>query len=143
MTQSRAIWNCSFSDCMVNLLIKLSGPVVFFFSLWEEFIYTWFKFFKALFRFCISSWAKFCSRCTFLFCFPGGITGKEPISQRRRCKNAGSIPRLGRSPGGGHGNPLQYYCLENPRDRGAWRATVHTFPKSRTRLKWQHTHTLF
>ena len=36
-----------------------------------------------------------------------------------------SIPGLGRSPGGGHGNPLQYSCLENPMDRGAWRATVH------------------
>ena len=37
----------------------------------------------------------------------------------------GSIPGLGRSPGGGHGNPLQYSCLENPMDRGAWRAAVH------------------
>ena len=40
-------------------------------------------------------------------------------------RDAGSIPRLGRSPGGGNGNPLQYSCLENPMDRGAWRATVH------------------
>ena len=37
----------------------------------------------------------------------------------------GSIPGLGRSPGGGHGNLLQYSCLENPMDRGAWQATVH------------------
>ena len=37
----------------------------------------------------------------------------------------GLIPELGRSPGGGHGNPLQYFFLENPMDRGAWRATVH------------------
>ena len=37
----------------------------------------------------------------------------------------GLIPGSGRSPGGGHGNPLQYSCLENPMDRGAWRATVH------------------
>ena len=37
----------------------------------------------------------------------------------------GSIPALGRSPGEGNGNPLQYSCLENPMDRGAWRATVH------------------
>ena len=37
----------------------------------------------------------------------------------------GSIPGLGRSPGGGHGNPLQYSCLENSMDKGAWRATVH------------------
>ena len=42
----------------------------------------------------------------------------------------GSIPRLGRPPGKGHGNPLQYSCLENPIDRGAWRATVRGVAKS-------------
>ena len=47
--------------------------------------------------------------------------------------DSGSIPGWGRSPGGGHGNPLQYSCLENPTDRGAWRATVHRVSKSRTR----------
>ena len=40
-------------------------------------------------------------------------------------RDAGSIPGVGRSPGGGNGNPLQYSCLENPMVRGAWRATVH------------------
>ena len=40
-------------------------------------------------------------------------------------RDVGSIPGLGRSPGGGHGNPLQCSCLENPMDRGAWQATVH------------------
>ena len=44
----------------------------------------------------------------------------------------GSIPGLGRYPEGGHGNPLQYSCLENPMDRGAWQATVHGFAKSQT-----------
>ena len=39
--------------------------------------------------------------------------------------NVGSVPGLGRCPGGGHGNPLQYFCLETPLDRGAWWATVH------------------
>ena len=48
---------------------------------------------------------------------------------------AGSIPGLGRCPGGGHGNPLQYSFLENPMDRGAWRATAHRFSKSLRRLK--------
>ena len=43
-----------------------------------------------------------------------------------------SIPGLGRSPGGGHGNPLQYSCLEKPMDRGAWQATVHGVAKSYT-----------
>ena len=47
-------------------------------------------------------------------------------------RDVGSIPELGRSPGGGHGNPLQYSCLENPMDRGAWQATVHRVAKSQT-----------
>ena len=46
-----------------------------------------------------------------------------------------SIPGLGIFPGGGHGNPLQYSCLENPMDRGAWQAIVHGITKSQTRLK--------
>ena len=50
-------------------------------------------------------------------------------------RDAGSIPELGRSLGGMHGNPLQYSCLENPIDRGAWRATVHRVTKSQTQLK--------
>ena len=47
-------------------------------------------------------------------------------------RGMGSIPGLGRSPGGGNGNPLQYSCLENPMDRGAWWATVHGVAKSQT-----------
>ena len=47
-------------------------------------------------------------------------------------KDAGSIPVLGRSPGGGHGNPLQYSCLKNPMERGAWQATVLMVAKSQT-----------
>ena len=50
---------------------------------------------------------------------------KDPPANARDLKNMGSIPGLGRSPGAGHGNPLQYSCLENPMDRGAWRAVVH------------------
>ena len=46
----------------------------------------------------------------------------------------GSIPGSGRPPGGGHGNPAQYSCLENPTDRGAWAATVHWVEKSQTQL---------
>ena len=48
--------------------------------------------------------------------------------------DSGSIPGLGSSPGGGNGNPLQYSCLENSTDRGAWSATVHGVTKNRTRL---------
>ena len=47
-------------------------------------------------------------------------------------RDVGLIPGLGRSPGGGHGNPLQYSCLENPMDREAWQDTVHGIPKSQT-----------
>ena len=47
-------------------------------------------------------------------------------------RDTGSIPGSGRSYGGGHGNPLQYSCLENPVDRGAWQATVHGVVKSLT-----------
>ena len=53
-------------------------------------------------------------------------------------RDAGSISESGRSPGGGHGNPLQYSCLENPMDRGAWRATVHRVTKNWTLLKGAH-----
>ena len=58
-------------------------------------------------------------------------------------RDSGSIPGLGRSPGGGHGNPLQYTCLENPMDREAWRATVHGVTKSRTLLKRLTTPVLY
>ena len=50
-------------------------------------------------------------------------------------RDMGSVPGLGRCPGGGHGHPLQYSCLENPMDRGGWQATVHGVAKSLTRLK--------
>ena len=66
--------------------------------------------------------------------FLSGANGKEPACQCMKFKRCSLIPGSGRSPGGGHGNPLQYSCLENPTDREAWRATVHGVPKSRTRL---------
>ena len=50
-------------------------------------------------------------------------------------RDVGSIPGSGRSPGGGHGSPLQYSCLENPMDGGTWRATVHGVAKNQIRLK--------
>ena len=50
-------------------------------------------------------------------------------------RDLGLIPGSGRFPGGGHGNPLQYSCLENPMDRGAWQATVHRVAKIWTQLK--------
>ena len=59
--------------------------------------------------------------------FPGGAV-VENLSAGTG--NTASIPRLGRSPGGGNGNRLQYSCLENPMDRRVWRVTVHGVPKS-------------
>ena len=55
-------------------------------------------------------------------------------------RDLGSIPRSGRSPGEGNGNPLQSFCLENPKDRGAWWASVHRVAKSGTGLKQLSTH---
>ena len=60
---------------------------------------------------------------------PRWLSGKESTCN---AGDTGSIPGLEKSPGGGHGNPLQYSCLENPVDRGAWRATVHMVAKSQT-----------
>ena len=61
--------------------------------------------------------------------FPGGTSGKESACN---AGDAGSISGSGRSPEGGHGNPLQYSCPGNPMDRGAQWATVHRVTKSRT-----------
>ena len=63
--------------------------------------------------------------------FPGGLDGK---ASAYNAGDPGSVPGLGRSPGEGNGNPLQYFCLENPMDRGAWWAAVHGVAKSRTWL---------
>ena len=69
----------------------------------------------------------------YLLCFgfPGGSDGKESICN---VGDLGLIPGSGRSPGEGNGNPLQYSCLENPMDGGAWQATVHGVAKSQTQL---------
>ena len=62
---------------------------------------------------------------------PGGARGKEPTYQCRRPKRRGFNPWVGKTPGEGHGTPLQYSCLENPMDRGAWWATVHGLQRVR------------
>ena len=60
---------------------------------------------------------------------------KNPPASAGDIRDSGSVLELGRSSGGGHGNPLGYSCLENPIDRGVWQASVHGITKSRTRLK--------
>ena len=66
--------------------------------------------------------------------FPGGAIGEESACTAEDAGDTGSIPGLGRSPGVGNGNPLQYSCLGNSMGRGAWWATVHRVTKSRTQL---------
>ena len=70
---------------------------------------------------------------------PGGSDGKMSTCN---VGDLGSVPGLGRSPGGGHGNPAQYSCLENPMDRGAWQAAVHSVAQSWTQLKRLSKHML-
>ena len=79
------------------------------------------------------------SCCLFLplETFPGGSDSKEAACS---AADGGSIPGSGRSPGGGHGNPLQYSCLENSMDRGAWQATVRGVEKSWHDLSDWHFH---
>ena len=77
---------------------------------------------------------RFFFSCKMLF-FPGGSEVETLPANAGDNGDSGvlsSIPGLGRSPGEGNGNPLQYSCLENPMDRGAWRATVHGIAKSQT-----------
>ena len=73
----------------------------------------------------------FCSYPRLLIYFPRGSDGKESACS---AGDPGSIPGLGRSPEEGNGNPLQYSCVENPVDGGAWQAPVPGVTKSRTQL---------
>ena len=72
--------------------------------------------------------------------FSRWLSGEESACQCRRLKRCGSVPELGRSPEGENGNPLQYSCLENFVDRGAWQATVHGVPESDT---MEHAHNVY
>ena len=74
--------------------------------------------------------------CILKLDFPGGPDGKESTCN---AGDLGLIPGLGRSPGEGKGYPLQYSCLENPMDRGAWWATVREVAQSWTRLSNFHS----
>ena len=67
---------------------------------------------------------------------------KNPSANAGDSRDIGLMPGSKRSPGGGHGNPPQFSCLENPTDRGAWQATVHVAAESQTWLS-EHTHTPF
>ena len=81
-----------------------------------------------------SLWIFLWGSCSFLG-LPWWLRGKESACSAGATGDMGLILGSGRSPGGGHGNPLQYSCLENPMDREAWWATVHRVAKSQTWLK--------
>ena len=66
---------------------------------------------------------------------PSGSKYKDSTCHTRDAGDVGLIPGSGRSPGEGHGNPLQYSCLENPMDRASWWSTVHGVANNETRLK--------
>ena len=142
MTQSSAIWKSSFSDCIISLPIKLSGPTVFFLCERSLFILDS-NSLKHYLGFTSLLEPNFVQDALFFSVSQVALLVKNPSANAGDVKNAGSIPGSGRSPGGGHGNPLQYSCLENPGGRGAWRATVHTFAESRTGLKRLSVHAHF
>ena len=71
--------------------------------------------------------------------FQMAVVVKNMSVNAKDIRDMGSIPGLGRSPRGGHGNPLQYSCLGNPTDREGWQATVHGVAKNQTGLS-THTH---
>ena len=68
---------------------------------------------------------------------------KNPFANAGDIRDVGLIPRSGRSPGEGYGNPLQYSCLENPMDRGVWQAIVHrvAFQPDRIEMTWHWVYT--
>ena len=72
--------------------------------------------------------------------FPCWLHSKESTCNAGAVGDTGSSPGSERAPGGEYGHPVQYSCLENPMDRGAWWATVHRVAKSQTWLKWLSTH---
>ena len=74
--------------------------------------------------------------CVYRMGLPWWLNSKESPCN---VGDVGSIPGSGRSPGGGHGNLLQYSCLEHPMDRGSWKAIVYGVAKSQTQLS-THTH---
>ena len=80
-----------------------------------------------------SQWEKHCNM-RLVGASQVALVVKNLPASAEDSRDMGSIPGSGRSPGGGHGNPLQYSYLENPMDRGAWLATVHGVTKSPTQL---------
>ena len=123
------IWRFFFFQLFFSCVIS-SVPHTPFFVRHPNYTHTWrdtsvmpcsLIFFR-FFSFCVSFWTTY-----IVFDFPGGSEGKVSAYN---VGDLGSIPGLGRSPGEGNGNPLQYSCLGNPMDGGTWWATLHGVAKS-------------
>ena len=85
--------------------------------------------------FYLTYYSKYHFNIYFTLGFQVALVVKNPPANAGDVRETGSTPGSGRCPGGGNGNPLWYLCLENPMDRGAWRAAVHGVAQSQTRLK--------
>ena len=84
---------------------------------------------------------SFCYKISSKGGFPGGAGVKNPPANAGDARDVGSVPGLGRSPGGGHGSPTSIFLPGESQDRGALWATAHRVTKSHTRLKRLGTHT--
>ena len=122
-------------DCV--LMFYMDTNVIHLFSL-VNCLFKSFDHFLSSFLICFTALLKcnwYIGNCRVRL--PRWLRGKESDCQCRRLKRPrASFPGLGRSPGEGHGHPLQYSCLENPMDRGIWQARVHRVTKSQAQLKW-------
>ena len=94
---------------------------------------------KSQFRSSAHFWGFFFYKLSCKSFFPRGALVKNLPANAGDVRDMRMILGSGRSPGGGHGNPLWYAWLENPMDRGAWQATIHRVTKSWTWLKWLNT----
>ena len=105
-----------------------------FFSILSSFFF----FFGPLNWFLCNIWFMF--MCEFCWSSQMTLVVKNLPANAGDVRDVSSIPGLGRSPGGGRGNPLQFSCVENPMDWGTWQATVLGVTKNWTWLKWLHEH---
>ena len=129
MSIKSVVWSNNLIFCRPLLLLPSIFPSTKVFSNELALHIMWPKYWS--FSFSISPSNNYLGLITFRMGFPGGSEVKVPACN---LGNLGSIPGSGRFPGEGNVNPLQYSCLENPMDRGAWWATVHEVAKSQTRL---------
>ena len=99
----------------------------------------WFLAQATLIQFFATVSCKFPKHCTTRASRVALVVKNPPACRCRKCKRSGFDPWVGKSPGRGHGNPLQYSCLENRMGRGAWWAIVHRVAQSQIRQKWLST----